>query len=196
MEREDEWRLDEYEKERMEPCEFGGRRGKEGMRLDCGVRREILESLVVTVENGSNGSSEGCMDCENDESCANRDGGTTTAMTSTTTCCMYSRAEIRKAERRQYRDRSENHRAHRKMNHRFFRPVVTDIECDGEGSCDGGSSVGSEEEEEEEVKRMDISPIKPRMDGDNDVTSANAVEEEEGGATTAFALELERIFHS
>lgn len=77
------------------------------------------------------------------------------------------------------------------MNHRFFRPVVTDIECDGEGSCDGGSSVGSEEEEEEEeVKRMDISPIKPRMDGDNDVTSANAVEEEEGGATTAFVLEL------
>jgi hypothetical protein len=36
---------------------------------------------------------------------------------------MYSRAEIRKAERRLNRERGENIRAVRKMNHRFFKPV-------------------------------------------------------------------------
>jgi hypothetical protein len=40
---------------------------------------------------------------------------------------VYSRAEIRKAERRLNRERAENYRTVRKMNHRFFKPVEDEV---------------------------------------------------------------------
>lgn len=98
LEREDSFRLEEYEKER-EPA----RRSKEDFRLGCQDRREILESLVIS-PHSSDSEGEG-------------------AVLMNTSCSMYSRAEIRKAERRLNRERAENYRAVRKINHRFFKPV-------------------------------------------------------------------------
>lgn len=97
-EREDSVSLDEYELQR-DPL----RRSKEDFRLGCQDRRTILENLIVSPSSS---------DSECDSSAAG--------------CCMYSRAEIRKAERRLNRERGENARAVRKMNHRFFRPVGED----------------------------------------------------------------------
>lgn len=94
-ERENSFRLEEYEQQR-DPF----RRSKEDFRLGCQDRREILESLIVSPTSS---------DSEGDSSHPG--------------CCMYSRAEIRKAERRLNRERGENVRAVRKMNHRFFKPV-------------------------------------------------------------------------
>ena len=96
-EREDSLLLEEYEKKR-DPL----RRSKEDFRLGCQDRREILESLIVSP---TSSDSEDC---------------------SSNGCCVYSRAEIRKAERRLNRERAENHRAMRKMNHKFFKPVIDD----------------------------------------------------------------------
>jgi hypothetical protein len=94
-ERENSFRLEEYERKR-DPV----RRSKEDFRLGCQDRREILESLIISPTSS---------DSEGDSSPPG--------------CCMYSRAEIRKAERRLNRERGENIRAVRKMNHRFFKPV-------------------------------------------------------------------------
>jgi len=98
LEREDSFRIEEYERER-EPA----RRSKEDFRLGCQDRREILESLVISPYS-SDSEGEG-------------------AVLLNASCSMYSRAEIRKAERRLNRERAENYRAVRKMNHRFFKPV-------------------------------------------------------------------------
>ena len=100
-EREDSFVLDEYERKR-DPV----RRSHEDFRLGCQDRREILENLVISP---TSSDSEG-------EAVSSNSG----------TCCMYSRAEIRKAERRLNRERAENHRAMRKMNHKFFKPVIDD----------------------------------------------------------------------
>ena len=92
-EREDSFRLEEYEKKRHPT-----RRSKEDLRLGCQDRREILESLIVSpTSSDSEGESSGC--------------------------CMYSKAEIRKVERRLNRERAENYRAVKKINHRFFKPL-------------------------------------------------------------------------
>jgi hypothetical protein len=96
MEKEDSISLDEYERTR-DPL----RRSKEDFRLGCNDRREILENLVVSPTSS---------DSECDASVFGSG-------------CLYSRAEIRKAERRLNRERAENHRAVRMMNHRFFQPV-------------------------------------------------------------------------
>lgn len=95
LEREDSISLDEYERTR-DPL----RRSKEEFRLGCTDRREILENLVVSPTSS---------DSECDASVGSG--------------CVYTRADIRKAERRLNRERAENHRAVRKMNHCFFQPV-------------------------------------------------------------------------
>jgi len=58
---------------------------------------------------------------------------------------MYSRAEIRKAERRLNRERAENYRAVRKMNHRFFKSMET------ESIAGGDVLIAPEEKSHDEV---------------------------------------------
>lgn len=106
LEREDSFRLEEYEKKR-EPT----RRSKEDFRLGYQDRREILESLVISPQSSDS-------ECEG-------------ALQMNVTCPMYSRAEMRKAERRLSRERAENHRAVRKVNNRFFKVMEREsISCD------------------------------------------------------------------
>lgn len=98
------------------------RRSKEDFRLGCQDRREILENLISSTSSDSEDSSSGC--------------------------CVYSRAEIRKAERRLNRERGENARAVRKMNTKFFK--LDDRPQDDQGDERNFKSVN-----ESEVKHLD-----------------------------------------
>lgn len=137
MERQDTLPFEVYERVR-EP----ERRSKEEMRLNCGERREILSSLVtvVTTTTAEVVTSASATDVamEENETTMNEsqdlstENSISTASSSTTqviTCSMYTREEIRKAERRAGRERSNNYRAHRKMNKGFFKPLTKDEEC-------------------------------------------------------------------
>lgn len=116
LERQDTFQFEVYEKER-EPT----RRSKSEIRLGCEDRREILSSLVMPVtmekEDGNHSSQDASpSSCENSSDDA------------TTCCALYSRADIRRAERKLEKERAGNHRAHRKMNKCFFKPL-TPAEC-------------------------------------------------------------------
>mmetsp|Transcript_1758 Transcript_1758/g.3697 ORF Transcript_1758/g.3697 Transcript_1758/m.3697 type:complete len:489 (+) Transcript_1758:532-1998(+) len=123
MERQDTFSLEFYEKER----EPERRSNKEGMRLNCELRREILESLTMVVPpldcSGSGADGEGSSSACH---AAPHDTAATTEATPSApaTCCVYTKAELRRAERRLEKERAGNHRVHRKMNKCFFRPLT------------------------------------------------------------------------
>ena len=127
VERQDTFQLEVFEKER-EPA----RRSKEEMRLGCEDRREILSSLVVSIpQNGDEGyvpAHAAGGTCEDDRSSVDDSSNTRPQASQDTKYCIYSRGEIRKAERRCGRERAENYRAHRKINKGFFKPL-TPAEC-------------------------------------------------------------------
>mmetsp|Transcript_21246 Transcript_21246/g.43233 ORF Transcript_21246/g.43233 Transcript_21246/m.43233 type:complete len:490 (-) Transcript_21246:257-1726(-) len=121
MERQDTFSLEFYEKER----EPERKSNKEGMRLNCDLRREILESLTMVVPPPD------CSGCTTDRegsssssSATPHDAVAPTATPPSTTCCVYTKTELRRAERRLEKERAGNHRVQRKMNKSFFRPLT------------------------------------------------------------------------
>lgn len=121
MERQDTFSLEFYEKER----EPERKSNKEGMRLNCELRREILESLTMVVPPPD------CSGCSTDGEGSSssslatpNDAVASTATPPSTTCCVYTKAELRRAERRLEKERAGNHRVQRKMNKCFFRPLT------------------------------------------------------------------------
>lgn len=165
LERENSMELEVYEKER-EPCRV---RCKEEMRLDGEVRRDILQSLVVTSPTASG-----------DEASDGDDNDCSSSTEKQQSYAVYSQLELRRAERRLTRERAGNSRMHRRMNRGFFRPLTAE-ECEiagstpvvitaTEDSAEEPEVVGSPMKEDsadsccsidvEESSRMDISPAK------------------------------------
>ncbi|KAL7464571.1 hypothetical protein ACHAXS_004909 [Conticribra weissflogii] len=121
MERQDTFSLEIYEKER----EPERKTNKEGMRLNCELRREILESLTKVVPLSACPNSSVNVEESSSTCCTTPpDAVASVAATSSTTCCVYTKAELRRAERKLEKERAGNHRVQRKMNKCFFRPLT------------------------------------------------------------------------
>ena len=169
LERENSMEFETYERVR-EPIRV---KTKEDMRLDGDVRRDILQSLVVTSPCAS-GDEAGGSSSDKEE-----DGDN---IEKKQCCAMYSDRDLRLAERRCQRERSNNSRMNRRMNRGFFRTPLTAEESDGPVIAATEEEPGSPMNEDrtqavgnnercaagEGSCSMDISPIKLRQDDDSD----------------------------